>query len=374
VGRVLRLIEDVGYLSNKRMALEVGVGLAHLSGRTLSMPVDRPVGWGPRPAVGEDVAGPPSSLRDLFAVPVPVMGEAETTAAVAGRPVVPVDWPDLHTVVVVDPPGLAADADPDSVADLEAFATGRPAVGFDPRWDEAAVLDVPVRALGFYSYLFYLRPERRRELFALMERIHPRQPYVDLAEHLAAGLGRFNVAHIRRTDHLVGVPAYRAVSPWLLRDNLASVFPAEERLVVCTEADPDSDVFVPLRSHFADVVFLSQAVLGSSTWRERFLGLPRHDDPALAMVSQEVAVRAQRFAGTFASTFTGNIHRGRHLRDPAEPFLFTADFLGGGTRFEAGRYLPVHPGPYTWNRLGYPVGPDALAWMREWPEVAQRSG
>ena len=82
-----------------------------------------------------------------------------------------------------------------------------------------------------------------------------------------------------------------------------------------------------------------------------------------------MAGRAERFAGTFASTFTAIIHRRRHLADPSEPFWFTADFLGGQTRFEACGYLPVAEGRFTWNRHQYPVGADALAWMREWPEV-----
>jgi hypothetical protein len=357
------MIEDVGYLSNKRMALEVGVGLAHLSGRVLSLPIDAPIGWGPRPTLDAPAAGRPSSLRDLYDLPVPVMGDEEYAALITEHPIRSVDWPDLHTAVFVDPPALQF------AGDFAEFAIGRPAVTFDPGWVDAPILDVPARALGFYSYLFFLEADRRRELFALLEQIRLKQPYVQLARDLAAHLGPFNSAHIRRTDHLVGVPQYRAVSPWLIRDNLASVFPAEERLVVCTEADPESDVFVPLRSHFRDVVFLTQVVLGESPWRERFAALPCHDDSALAVLTQELAVGAERFAGTFASTFTAIIHRSRRLRDPTDPFLFTADFLGGETRFEACQYLPVSAGRYSWNRLGYPVGADALAWMREWPEV-----
>ena len=103
------------------------------------------------------------------------------------------------------------------------------------------------------------RPASR--LFSLLEQIRPKQPYCDLASDLAAELGPFNAAHIRRTDHLAGVPDYRRVTPWLIRDNLAAVFPADERLVVCTEADAESDVFKPLRAHFGDVVFLSPFVL-----------------------------------------------------------------------------------------------------------------
>ena len=362
------MIEDVGYLSNKRMALEAGIGLAHLSGRTLSLPVDSPVGWGPRPALEGPAAGRASTLRDLYDLPVTVMGDEEYDGLLADNRVQPVDWPDLFTVVFVDPPALQ------HTADFVPFAHGRPAVGFEPAWADAPILDVSARGLGLYSYLFYLEPDRRTELFALLERIRAKQPYAELARDLAADLGPFNAAHIRRTDSLVGVPQSRVVSPWMIRDNLASVFPAEERLVVCTEADPESDVFVPLRAHFNDVVFLSGVVLETRSWRGRFHDLPTHDDSALALITQEVATRADRFAGTFASTFTAIIHRQRRLADPREPFLFTADFLGGDTRFDACEYRPVEQGPYSWNRLGYPVDPAVLSWMREWPEVVASPG
>ena len=149
-----------------------------------------------------------------------------------------------------------------------AFAHGRPAIAFDPEWADAPILDVPARGLAFYSYFFHLAPDRRRELFSLLEQIRPKQPYRDLASSVAAELGPFNAAHIRRTDHLVGVPDYRRVTPWMIRDNLAAVFPADERLVVCTEADAESDVFKPLRAHFGDVVFLSPLrARRSAPWR-----------------------------------------------------------------------------------------------------------
>jgi hypothetical protein len=37
-------------------------------------------------------------------------------------------------------------------------------------------------------------------------------------------------------------------------------------------------------------------------------------------------------------------------------------------RFERCEFLPVDDVPYTWNRIRYPISPDAYSWMREWPE------
>lgn len=353
------MAEDPGYLSNKRMALELGVGLAHLSGRTLSLPIDRPVGWGPRPAIEGDDAGRPSSLRDLYELPVDVIDDDEFERRTPERGTRVVEWPDLHDAVFTDRP----DAD-----DLEAFALGRPRVSWDPSWDDDPVVRIDARGLGSYAYFFHLVADRRQPLFELLQTIHPAEQYRDFAIEVTRALGRCNAAHIRRTDHLAGVPDARRVTPWMIRDNLASVLPADERLVVCTEADPAAAAFAPLLEHFEDVVFLSEFVLGDRALRERFASLDRHDDTALAVITQEVAGHAERFVGTFGSTFTGVIHRQRHLADPAEPFLFTGDFLGGDTRFERCEYRPVRTGPFTWNRHAYPVPPGALAWLREWPE------
>jgi hypothetical protein len=37
--------------------------------------------------------------------------------------------------------------------------------------------------------------------------------------------------------------------------------------------------------------------------------------------------------------------------------------------FDRGAFLPVDDGPFTWNRVRYPVSPDAYSWVREWPEA-----
>lgn len=355
--------EDPGYLSNKRMALEIGIGLAVLSRRTLSLPVDRPIGWGPRPALVGEEAGHPSSLRDLYELPVEVHGDDAFESLAASSDTRVVEWPDLHEAVYTDDPGAE---------DLESFALGRPHVSWDPSWGDEPVVQIAARGLGSYAYFFHLDTDRRSSLFELLQSVCPKAPYRVFAEEVTHELGHFNAAHIRRTDHLAGVPDARKVTPWMIRDNLASVLPADERLVVCTEADPGAAAFVPLLEHFEDVVFLSDFVLGHPDLRGRFSTLERHDDTALAVVTQEVAARAERFVGTFGSTFTGIIHRQRHLAATSEPFLFTGDFLGGGTRFERCAYRDVQPGPFTWNRHAYPVPAGALSWLREWPECVAR--
>lgn len=360
MSRILRVPADPGYLSNKRMALEIAIGLAHLSGRALALPVDDPIGWGPRPARPAEESGTPSCLRDLYELPIPVLGEEGEPAPSVGWPVPPLGGGGLAGAVLVDPPERA------DHPDVAAFACGRRVLTLDHDAAEAPVVETP-RALANYSCFFFLEADRRASLFALLEGVAPRAPYGDLGRALADELAPFNAAHIRRTDLLTGVRDHRRVTPWMLRDTLAERFPAELRLVVCTEADPASDVFLPLRSHFAEVVFLNEHVL--ATARDRFDALARHDDSALALVSQEVATRADGFVGTLGSTFTGIIHRQRRRRDHREPFLFTADVLGAGEHFVAGEYREVGDGPFSWNRVGHPLEPETISWIREWPEA-----
>ena len=69
-------------------------------------------------------------------------------------------------------------------------------------------------------------------------------------------------------------------------------------------------------------------------------------------------------------TFTAMIQRQRLLRDPNERFLYTADFTPDGPLFQHGEFVERQGGSYSWNRIGYAMSPDVLAWFREWPESA----
>ena len=76
------------------------------------------------------------------------------------------------------------------------------------------------------------------------------------------------------------------------------------------------------------------------------------------------------FAGTLFSTFTGLIHRLRGFADVDSKFLYCYnDFLSQSVRFEQCEFQPLADGPYSWNRIRYPVSPDAYSWLREWPEA-----
>ncbi len=362
---ILRLESDPGLLTNRRMTLEIGVGLAHLSGRRLSMPWDDLIGSAPghRPATaGAD--GAPAvlpSVFDLWDVPVDVVSIEEWADVEQASTYDSIDWgPFMHCVYL-------ADDDPVPHPGVRDFANGRTRYVRLPETD--GPVSVAGRPLSFYSYFFHSTGQTRRDLLGTLERLTLKAPYRDLAQHIAGDLGDVNVAHVRRTDLVRGIRAYAGVSPERIAETLASVLPTDETLVIATEADSSSTLFDPIRRRFADVVFMSDVILGEHG--EAFRSLPFSEDNALGAITQEVAARGCRFVGTMGSTFTSLIHRRRCQRDPDAPFLFTADYTPRGPTFVDGAYLDRRPGRYSWNRIAYGFGPAPLAWMREWPEAVR---
>jgi hypothetical protein len=224
------------------------------------------------------------------------------------------------------------------------------------------------RPLSNTSYFFHATGARRRELLDAVSRIRVRREYAALARRIADDLGRFQVVHVRRSDIAQGIRPYGEVPVAAIGESVATFLPTDSTLVIATEDDPDSPLFEPFRRHFGELVFLNDLILHDHA--SGFAGLPVHEDNALGVVTQEVAVLADRFAGTFGSTFTGYIHRERCRRDPGEPFLFTCDYSPPGAHFESGRFLDQRPGRYSWNRAAIGFHTEALAWLREWPETA----
>jgi hypothetical protein len=359
---VLRVGADPGLLTNVRMSLEIGCVLAHLTGRRLSQPFEQPLGAAPQSSIGEHDQGRPAGVLDLFEVPVATVHPDEWHELAGLRADVH-EWGEVGDSVIVC----------DGEVDLENrqlidFANGRSQFRTIPRSD-APVLRIDGRLLAFYSYLFYAPPAQRRLIRSLVGGVRLRRPYRELASTIAADLpGRFNALHLRRSDLTGGIPAYGGVTPETIADNLASVLPTDELLVVCSEVDERDELFDPLRSRFGDIVWVSNLILRDHA--EAFFSLPRHEDNALGVVTQEVAARSGAFVGTIGSTFTGMIQRMRLLREPQAKFLYTADFTPPGPTFANGEFVETAEGSYSWNRIGLAISPGALAWFREWPEAA----
>lgn len=364
-----------GY-SNNRMSLDIAVVLAHLTGRVLvpyrfRMPRRHPVD------PGSDRVLEPMVVPELFDIPVPWSDEHLLRTWISEPDAARWDWgPIYDSVVCLDavPP-----RDDTRFAD---FRNGRSQVHvIGPRYEQGRDLHITTQGLGNYSSCFHLDDERRREVVDLMGRVRPKQPYLDAAERITTGLGAYNAVHIRRGDFVDNELARRGISRAAtisgreIVSTLASRMDRDDPLVICTDGAAGEEIFGPIQQHFRQTVFLDRHLREDGGARDLVARLPREGEAVEALLTQLVAAGARTFAGTVFSTFTGLIHRMRGFADPhAEVLYCYDDFLSPLVRFDRGAFLPVDDGPFSWNRVRYPVSPDAYSWMREWPEAWSAPG
>jgi len=314
----------------------------------------------------------PLQIADLFEIPVAWSDEHLLKTWISAPTAVACAWKPVFESVLC-PTG----APPLDDADFQAFRNGRRHVdAFTAEEQDAADLYIDTHTLGLYSYAFYLDDTRRRDVVDLMRRLRPKQPYREAADRVAASFGAFNAIHLRRGDFVTndlskqGFSRPAAVTGDEIVANLASRMNPDLPLVVCTDGSSDDALFAPIRRYFRRTAFLDEHFRQDATARALIAGLPRDDEAALVLVTQLVASKAVVFAGTMYSTFTALIHRLRGLAGPDAAFLYCYDdFRSPLVPFERCEFLPVGDGPYTWNRIRYPVSPDAYSWMREWPEA-----
>jgi hypothetical protein len=170
--------------SNNKMALDIAVILAHLTGRVLApyrfrlspprFPVEVKPGRAPEPFL----------VTDLFEIPVPWSDEhlLETWISVPGAR--ECAWAPVFDSMLCFPATLPRDDE-----GFRHFRNGRQHVHIlDEREDEAPDLHINTLTLGHYSYFFYLDEARRREVVELMRRLRPKRPYREAADRIAAGL------------------------------------------------------------------------------------------------------------------------------------------------------------------------------------------
>jgi hypothetical protein len=358
-------------LNNCRMSLEIGVGLAHLTGYILVPYCVRPA-WSSDPLlhIGKDYSRP-STVLDLFEIPVPVDSRCAHQANIrppgARRLLCAAVW---DSVLRVDP------AVPEDPHRLRAFRNGRKYIS---TLDVGTVcthdLVVDVETLGMYSCFFYGAKSVRSDLIRILGRVRPKAPYRNLAARIAKSLAPFNAIHIRRGDFCyVGQSprAHNVTGKEILR-NLVSRISGHDRLLICTDSSCKQGWFAPLNRHFRDIVYLDRLILGSDRWCTEFRALPHHDDTVLGLVSQLVAAQAECFLGTLFSSFTALIQRSRGLAGKPEFLFCYNDWDSKLVRFERCEFVPVQDGPFSWNRTLYPVYPNVFSWFREWPEAYEQS-
>jgi hypothetical protein len=358
--------------SNQRMSLDIAVALAHLTGRLLvPYRFREPQRF---PIVPDPRRGPaPLFLPDLFDIPVAWSDELLLKTWIRRPEAVECLWAPVFESV------LCPFGEPSSDDErFRQFRNGRRHVHtFSSEQEEAPDLHISALTLGHYSHFFYLDDERRRQIVDLMRRLRPKRPYLDAAKAVITSLGSFNAIHIRRGDFLYNdlakekITRPNSVSGHEIVANLASRMSRDHPLLICTDGSPGEKLFGPIREHFRETIFLDRFLRESREMQRMLTELPRSDETVVALLTQIVASEAQVFAGTLFSTFTAMIHRLRAwFRGESRALYIYNDFLSPLVRFENCEFLPVDDGAFTWNRIRYPVSPEAYSWLREWPECA----
>jgi hypothetical protein len=358
--------------SNNKMSLDIAVATAYLTGRTLvpyrfRMPRRVPVDAEP------DRVFDPILVPELFEIPVPWSDEYLFKTWVSLPAAAYCDWAPVYDSVLCMPLPPPAD-DPRFVQ----FRNGRRFVyTFNAQENEAEDLIVSTKSLGHYCHFFYLDAPRRREVIAHMQRLRPKRQYRDAGDRITASLGQFNAIHLRRGDFVHNelsqkkITRAASISGQEIVANLATRMARDETLLICTDSSSREELFGPIQNYFREVVFLDRYLRESAVGRGVLNGLPRADESVDALLTQLVASRARVFAGTLFSTFTALIHRLRSFTRGETRFLYCYnDFQSPLVRFSDCEFLPVGDGHFTWNRIRYPVSPDAYSWLREWPEAA----
>lgn len=369
-------------LCNNWMSLEVGIGLAYLTGRQLVLygrngddgAIHHLKGgeyWRRRARFQEliDYSRHPTILDLLDTLPLPVHSYAEFLARHGGERPESDDSParlPLCAFSCVPPEQLAGD--PARALRLQHFLAGRQPLTDSPH----PVWHIHESNLSFYSRFFFDPPPM---FHVLMSLIRPAPAYRALALQIAAQLGRFNALHLRLTDFRSFLPqgpdyAQRVAAA------VSALFPRDEPLVISTDEPENVEFFAPILAEFPGATFLDQLIL--SDFGSGFAALPFRDEQTLGFVCNLVLWEARDFAGTPGSTFTGMIHRHRYRREllaggtsGATPFRYISSGAPPGHEgesFRDGVFLSSGPGPYSWNRVSIPQHPSRLSWYVEWPE------
>ena len=354
-------------LSNQRMELELKVGLAHLTKRTLVLPDAIEIWRGPHPSRPLRAARA-ATLTDLFELPPGPITYQEFNQRCPDVTPVSLSWrSDQEDACSAYFVSSSLKYLPNEI--VQKFANGRRHAWINkPKFEEQLVVVSAHRMLGWYSYFFLVRQDEFVQLRDLIRQITPKAPYSQYADEVVKSLGRFNALHIRRGDFLsrwVIVPDAREIL-----HNISSLIPRHEPLLICTDSSADKAYFQPFFELFPEACFLDELILQHPTWAARMNDLPFSDEGVLGLLTQLIAAKANVFAGTLFSTFTAYIHRQRLFERDERAFKYVSNpFADAQLCFVDCEFKSDRKDLFTWNRLSYPLPPSVFSWFREWPEA-----
>ncbi len=156
--------------------------------------------------------------------------------------------------------------------------------------------------------------------------------------------------------------------------NIQANFPANELLVICTDESDNKAFFSEITNHYKNSLFIDELIINE--FLDDFQDLPFTDEQTLGLICNLVMAKANQFAGTLRSTYTGIIHRNwlrnrLRLNPILSPLSFQyidSGFDSPSIDFKDGFYLEKDQGLFSWNRVQLPISSAGKSWYREWPE------
>jgi len=245
----------------------------------------------------------------------------------------------------------------------DSFSVGRIAVVKEEMADVDLIEWTHTKLCNPSIFYFLPREEKRRLLDSVKIR------YIDSIEDLAAGIasdiGAHHAAHIRLGDYFKNYSA-DGYSIDLDRFRLyAEKTFSEDSLpiLVATDGLEEKELIIGILGQRA--IFIDELVFDK--YLTQYSALEITDFNALTIINQLLCASAEKFIGTYRSTFTSIIHRLRQERFNYNDFEFFPDDKVAKLLNGDGRIVPDRHGFFDWNRYSvFAEDHNSMSWMREW--------
>jgi hypothetical protein len=245
----------------------------------------------------------------------------------------------------------------------DSFSVGRVAV-VKEELDDLDLIEWTHTKLSNPSIFFFL-PRGEKQVLLDSVKILYLDSIERLAIKIADEIGPHHAAHIRVGDYHKNYSSDGySIDIQRFRSYAARTF-GEDALPILLATDGLEEKEA-LKTIFGDrVIFIDELVFDS--YLDDYRALEFTDFNSLTIINQLLCSSAEKFIGTYRSTFTSIIHRLRQERFGRTDFEFFPDdkvvkLLNGD-----GRIAPDRHGFFDWNRYSvFAENHNSMSWMREW--------
>lgn len=215
------------------------------------------------------------------------------------------------------------------------------------------------------SAFYFLNKNEKKELLKSVE-IKYKPEIENLAEKIAAQIGKFNSFHLRLGDFLTNYHADEySVNLERFKNYIGATF-ADRRLPVLAATDGlyEKQLFAEMLEGFK-VIFIDELIFDE--YKRDYRELEFTDFNVLSIINQLLCAAAENFIGTYRSTFTTIIHRLRQERFGKTDFNFFPDGKIAKLLTPDYKIKADQQGFFDWNRYSvFSADHTSMAWMREW--------